>query len=160
MLRKGTFSDFEELYEIYMHPSVNPYLSFEIMPAQEFRPIFRELTNGNDLYIYELEDKIASTCIIKKLPRRCQHVALLGTLATHPSLHGKGIGTIFMQELINILKKEKFKRIELSLEADNLIGEKFYHKLGFRLEGTLKNWFKREHENHYVDEHIMAMLLD
>lgn len=160
MLRKGIPSDFEALYEIYMDPSVNPYLSFEIMPPQEFKPIFDELTQENDLYIYEIERKIAATCIIKKLTRRCQHVALLGTLATHPHLHGKGIGTKFMQDIIRILKKEGFKRLELSFEADNLIGEKFYHKLGFKLEGTLKNWFKRAHDTRYVDEHIMALLLD
>lgn len=143
-----------------MHPSVNPFLSFEIMSEQEFKPIFEELTLNNDLYVYEHKNIIAASCIIKKLSRRCQHVAVLGTLATHPGFHRKGIGTNFIQKLIPILKSEGIKRVELSFEADNLAGQHFYHKLGFKLEGTLKNWFKRAHEEHYIDQHIMAMLLD
>lgn len=130
------------------------------MPVSEFKPIFEELTHGNDLYVYEIEDRIAATCVIKRLSRRCHHVASLGTLATNPNLQGRGIGTKFMQEVMDVLKKEGIKRIELSFEADNLIGEKFYHKLGFKREGTLKNWFKRANEDHYVDEHIMAIFLD
>jgi putative acetyltransferase len=64
-----------------------------------------------------------------------------------------------MKSLLKILRNQGIKRVELSVEADNLAGEKFYKKLGFELEGRFKNWFKRENDNFYVDELIMAKSL-
>ena len=65
-----------------------------------------------------------------------------------------------MNEIINFLKKENIRRIDLYAEADNPIAINFYKKTGFQLEGVLKKYFKREDENKYVDEYVMALILD
>ncbi|CAF1304910.1 unnamed protein product [Rotaria sp. Silwood1] len=162
MLRLGTDNDFDALYPIYMHPVVNPYFSFEIMSKEEFLPIFNELTASGTLYVYENSDgQVAATCIAQRAERRCAHVVSLTTLATNPNFHRQGIGTKFMQELINELRKDQqIKRIELFAEADNEIALNFYKKLGFQLEGCLKGYFKRAQDNHYVDELVLAMVFD
>lgn len=36
----------------------------------------------------------------------------------------------------------------------------FYQKLGFKHEGKLKKYFKRENENQFIDELLMALLLE
>jgi putative acetyltransferase len=85
-------------------------------------------------------------------------VATLGTLATHPQFHGQGIGTQFMQQLFKKLRDDGISRIELYVESDNLNAQHFYKKLGFQLEGVLKDYFKRPCEEQYVDEYLMAII--
>ncbi|MBS0286476.1 MAG: GNAT family N-acetyltransferase [Proteobacteria bacterium] len=159
-LRLGTHADFDSLYAIYMHGSVNPYLNFEIMDKKSFEPIFNELRQSGDLYVYEHDKKIVATCIAMRLKRRAQHVATLGTLATHPNFQGKGIGSQFIQKIITLLKEQGIKRIDLFAEADNLKAIHFYKKMGFELEGVLKKYFLRENENKYIDEHLMALIVN
>jgi ribosomal protein S18 acetylase RimI-like enzyme len=162
MLRLGTDTDFDALYPIYMHPIVNPYLSFEIMDKEEFLPIFKELVNSGTLYVYENTDgQVTATCIVRRLKRRCAHVVCLSTLATNPNFQRKGIGTMFIKELINEVRKdEEIKRIELYVEADNETAIAFYTKLGFQVQGCLTKYFKRARDDHPVDELIMAMVFD
>jgi RimJ/RimL family protein N-acetyltransferase len=159
MLRKGTDADFDALHGIYMEPSVNPYLSFEITGKDEFRPIFDGMTRAGQLYVYERDGTVAATCIVRGYDRRCRHVACLGTLAVHPAMQGKGIGAAFMRDMINELRGQGFRRVELFVEDDNLKARRFYESLGFSHEGVLKQFYKRANDDHYVDEHIMALLL-
>jgi RimJ/RimL family protein N-acetyltransferase len=160
MLRLGTTDDFDALYSIYMHPTVNPYLSFEIMNKEQFLPIFQELTNSGTLYIYEnIDGEVAATCIVCRQVRRCAHVVCLSTFATNPKCHRQGIGSKFMRELINEIRKdEQIKRIELYAEIDNDIALNFYKKMGFQVEGCLKKYFKRDKTDLYVDELVLAIV--
>ncbi len=159
-LRKGTLSDFDDLYPIYMDKKNNPFLSFEIMDKETFKPLFMELLESGDLYVYEIENRVVATCIVVRHKRRAQHVVTLGTLATHPDFQGKGIGTQFMNALIMKLKNEGIKRIDLCAEADNPKAISFYQRLGFELEGILKKYFIRENGEKYIDEHLMALILN
>ncbi|MBN9288037.1 MAG: GNAT family N-acetyltransferase [Gammaproteobacteria bacterium] len=159
-LRIASATDVDELHAIYMDKEVNPFLNFEIMSKESFKPIFNELLQSGDLYIYENDTQIVATCVVMRLKRRAQHVVTLGTLATHPDFQGKGIGTQFIKELINKLKATGIKRIDLCAEADNPKAISFYQKLGFKLEGVLQKYFLRENEDKYIDEHLMAMILD
>jgi ribosomal protein S18 acetylase RimI-like enzyme len=96
-------------------------------------------------------------CVPEK--RRAKHVVTLGTLATHPDYQGQGVGTRFMTTLIQLLKQKGIKRIDLCAEEDNPKALAFYQKLGFQLEGVLKQYFKRPYEDKYVNEHLLALLL-
>jgi putative acetyltransferase len=162
MLRLGAEKDFDVLYPIYMHPTINPYLSFEIMNQEEFLPVFNDLLQLGDLYIHENSDgQVLATCIVCRLDRRCAHTICLSTLATNPNFQRQGIGTKFLRELINEIRKDEgIKRIELYAEVDNEIALNFYKKFGFQVEGCLKKYFKRAKENHFVDELVLALIFD
>ncbi|CAF1406408.1 unnamed protein product [Adineta ricciae] len=162
MLRLGTIEDIDALHQIYMHPTVNPYLSFEIMNKEDFLPIFQELIESGKLYIYENTDgAVLATCFVVRQTRRIGHIVYLSTLATNPNYQRQGIGTKFMHELINEIRNDKdIKRIELYAEVDNEIALNFYKKLGFQVEGCLKKYFKRAYENHFVDELVLAMIFE
>jgi putative acetyltransferase len=162
MLRLGTDKDFNALYPIYMHPVVNPYLSFEIMSKEEFLPLFNELIKSGTLYIYENTDgQVTATCIVRRLERRSAHTVCLTTLATNPDFQRKGIGSKFVGELIKEIRKdEQIKRIELYAEIDNEIALNFYKKLGFQVEGCLKKYYKRAQDDHFVDELVLAIIFD
>ena len=57
MRRETTREDFDQVYEIYMDETVNPYVNFEIMTKEAFRPIFNEMIEGG-LQVYELEGEV------------------------------------------------------------------------------------------------------
>ena len=159
-LREASDADFDALFSIYMDPTVNRFLNFEIMDKRDFHKTFKELMESGQLFVFENHKDIVATCIVMRQKRRASHVVSLGTLATHPDYQRKGIGAHFMQELFKTLKADGIRRVDLCVEADNPVAQKFYKKLGFQLEGVLKQYFKRPYENHYVDEHMMALILE
>lgn len=158
-LRLGGWDDFDALFDIYMDVKTNPYLSFEIMGKEAFKPIFEELLQRGQLYVYTNEQDILATCIVIHHIRRIKHVATLSTLATHPNYKRQGFGSTFIKQLIQKIKSQSIKRVELFLESDNPGALAFYKKLGFEQEGVMKKYFKRARDDHYVDEIIMGMWL-
>jgi RimJ/RimL family protein N-acetyltransferase len=152
--------EFDEIYEIFMEPSVNRFMSFEIMSKEDFRTIFAELTTPpSTLMVFEEGGCLAGVCAVVRKQRRQAHVAYIGSLALKPKYQGKGLGLKCMQELIHDLKREGFKRIELIVEADNPRAIKFYERLGFQQEGRMRNFLKRKDEEHFVDDIYMAMIV-
>jgi putative acetyltransferase len=159
-LREANISDLDGLFSIYMDESVNRFLNFELMDKTKFKYLLLDLFVSGQLLIFENDKQILATCLVTRQKRRSNHVATLGTLATHPQFQGQGIGTQFMKALFEKLKDNGIKRVELYVEADNPNAQQFYKKLGFQHEGILKKYFKRPYENHYVDEYIMALMLE
>ena len=92
-------------------------------------------------------------------PGRVGHVALLGTLAVDPRRHGQGIGRAMVADAIERLRADGIRRIELYAESDNTQALRFYRQLGFVHEGTLRDFYKRADQAHYVDEYVMGLLL-
>ncbi|CAF3309303.1 unnamed protein product [Rotaria socialis] len=162
MLRLGTENDFDALYPIYMHPTVNPYLNFEMMSKEEFLPLFRELITSGTLYVYENEDgQITATCIPCRLKRRCAHIVSLPTFATHPNFQRRGIGTRFLSELIEELRKDKrTKRLELYVSVGNEGALHLYQKVGFQVEGYLRKSFTPMKDGPPTDDLLMGLIFD
>lgn len=48
---------------------------------------------------------------------------------------GKGLGSLLMQYLLNLLIKNGYKEVNLKVSSDNLIAIKMYSKLGFEVNG-------------------------
>jgi putative acetyltransferase len=159
MRRKTTREDFDQVYEIYMDETVNPFVNFEIMNKESFRPIFDEMIKCGGLQVYELEGEVISALVISRFQHRLKHLAYIGAFGIKRSYQGKGIGTKIMQELISDLQADGVRRIELRVEADNMRAISFYKKLGFEAEGTLRKYMKRKKDADYVDVRIMGLLL-
>ncbi|MGJ3702444.1 GNAT family N-acetyltransferase [Variovorax sp. AFSI2.2] len=160
MRRLATPQDIEAVFSIYMHEKVVPFLGYDPMPLDEFRPIYRELVESRSFFIYEAEGRVAGFYRATRYPGRVSHVACFGTLAVDPSLHGKGIAHAMVSDGIARLVAEGVKRIELYVESDNAPGLRFYEKLGFEREGTLRKFYKRAGEADYIDDHLLALLID
>lgn len=160
MRRLATPQDIEAVFSIYMHEKVVPFLGYDPMPLDEFRPIYRELVESRSFFIYKAEGRIAGFYRATRYPGRVSHVACFGTLAVDPLLHGKGIAHTMVSDGIARLVAEGVKRIELYVESDNAPGLRFYEKLGFEHEGTLRKFYKRAGEADYIDDHLLALLID
>ena len=130
-------------------------MSFGLASEENFTKIFAQFVD--ELLLYKKNDEILGLIGITKLPYRSSHVAYIHKLAINPNSQNKGIGSKIFNQVISDLKKDGISRIELKVESDNHNAIKFYKKIGFQIEGTLKNYFNREGQ--MIDEHLMAIII-
>ena len=160
MRREIARKDFDQVYEIYMDETVNPYVNFEIMSKEAFHSIFNELVERGGLQVYVFEGEVISAFVVSRFQHRLKHLVYIGAFGIKQRYQGQGIGTKIMQELIRDLRADGVRRIELRVEADNQRAFSFYKKLGYKTEGTLRRYMKREKDADYVDVHLMSLLLE
>jgi len=160
MRRLATADDRAEVHAIYVHPQVSPYLTHEPMPPREFEPIYAEMLASGRFFVWEADGRVAGFYRTTRYPGRVSHVALLGTLAVDPRCQGSGIAHAMVTDALRCLRAEGIRRVELFAESDNPRALRFYRKLGFMHEGTLRAFYRRAHQAHDVDEHVMGLLLD
>jgi putative acetyltransferase len=160
MIRKATQNDFDFIYELHIHPEVNRFLFYEIMSAEEFKFIFKELLQQDILYVYEEEDIL--TGMFKLVPKqyRSSHITGLGGVAIHPSFSGKGCGQRMLNEIILLGKERGFLRMELGVSTINTKAIHLYEKAGFKKEGLLKKYIYLKTENLFLDDILMAYLYE
>jgi L-phenylalanine/L-methionine N-acetyltransferase len=159
MIRTATNNDFDYLYSLYMHPAINPWLLYEMMPADSFRPIMDELIHKKALYIYELEGKAVGMFKLVPMKFRNSHIIYLGGVAIHPENAGKGYAKEMILDAIDLVKSLDYNRIELTVAISNQRAIDVYTKSGFKTEGILKNYSFLKSENRYLDEQVMALII-
>ncbi len=160
MIREATEADFERIHSIVMAPETNPFLSFEPMDLEAFRPLFAEITAQSRVWVWEEEGDVVGVVRTCRGVRRTAHVIYLGTLAVDPAWSGRGIGRRFMNELLMRIRTwDGIRRVELSAEADNPRALSFYESLGFQREGVMRGWFRRASDDVDIDEVMMGLLL-
>jgi RimJ/RimL family protein N-acetyltransferase len=159
MLRKATVADFNFLYSLYMHPDINPFLLYEEMNKEMFLPVMKELLQKEALYIFSANDKDAGMCKLLPMYYRNSHIVYVGGVAINPAMAGKGLGIELMNEIIDLVKLQGFKRIELSVATSNIKAIRLYEKAGFQQEGILRKFTYIQKESKYIDEVLMSCLL-
>ena len=160
MRRLASAADLPAVHALYMHAQVVPFLGYDPMPLHAFAPIFETLCASGSFYVYEVDGVLAGFYKTARYPGRAQHVASLGTLAVDPRWHGTGLAREMVTGAIRELQAAGVLRIELCAEADNLQAIRFYEKLGFVHEGTLRGFYKRAGDAGYVDERLMALVIE
>ena len=160
MKRPPKINDIDAIYSIYMHEEVNPFLTYNLMPIEEFRKVFSEDINQIGWYVYLEAAEIAGFYKITRFKGKCDHIVQIGSLAIAPKHFGKGVAVRMMTELIADFKAQGLKRIELIAESDNPRAIKFYEKLGFQKEGTLRNYCQRGSKDSFVDDYMMSIIVD
>jgi L-phenylalanine/L-methionine N-acetyltransferase len=158
MLRNIGTSDFNFVYNLYMHPSVNPFLLYEKMSVKAFLPIYNELLAQNIIYVFSENGQDIGMFKLVRLQHRCSHIAYLGGVAIAPTASGRGFGAKMFGEIIALGQNMGLKRIELSVATHNTKAIQLYEKQGFVAEGILKNYTYLKSEERYLDEILMAYL--
>lgn len=160
MTRTAVKSDFDYFYGLYMHPKVNPFLLYEQMSVDEFRPVFTELQEKGYLYVYQDQEGVP-VGMFKLVPQqyRNSHVVYLGGLAIDPLFAGKGFARRMLQEIKERAIQKGFTRIELTVAVINERAIRLYEQTGFLQEGRLRNFTFLASENRYIDEVIMSCLV-
>jgi len=159
MERRAEASDFEAVYSIYMDPLNNPFIAFDLMDRESFRPIFTDLVRTGELCVYEVGGKVAAAYRVARKTHRMSHVAYRGVFAVAPRFRGRGTGSRVLADLKERLRSEGVRRLELLVVSDNPRAINFYKRLGFEVEGVLRGFLKRQNSPEYCDELMMAQLL-
>lgn len=159
MLRPVRREDLPAVHAIYMDPRVVPFLGVDPMPIEAFAPVFDALLAAGGFVALEHDDRLVGFCRVSRYAGRAAHVAMLGTLALSPAVHGAGLARSFIEALLERLRAEGVARVELQVEADNPRAIAFYRRLGFQHEGTQRAAYRRAGQEHYADELMMARLL-
>ncbi|MEM3783447.1 MAG: GNAT family N-acetyltransferase [Candidatus Bathyarchaeia archaeon] len=119
---------------------------------------FRNLQNITAIVAFH-GDKIVGHAQIFKFP----HLRRKGTadLLTyiHQDFQGVGLGTVMLDKLIELAKKEGLHRIGLYVVADNEPAIRLYQKMGFKVEGVMKDAYFGE-DGKYHDMLVMGLLLE
>jgi RimJ/RimL family protein N-acetyltransferase len=158
MIRPATSKDFNFIYNLYMHPHVNPFLLYELIGEEAFRPIFDDLLHEKIKYIYTNDDQPIGMFKLIPHQHRSQHIVYLGGLALLPEFSGKGQGSKMIQEIIAFAHKKGFLRIELSVAITNEKAIRLYEKSGFQQEGILRKYTHLVSKNEFIDEILMSLI--
>ncbi|MBC7827814.1 MAG: GNAT family N-acetyltransferase [Chitinophagaceae bacterium] len=151
--------DIDFVYDLYMDEVSNPYLTYDPMSKKEFENIYYELLPENTLYIVEIDDRvIASYRLIPKKDRQA-HIFYIGGFVVNHAMKGKGFGSKILSHIKDFATKHGKKRIELTVDIENEPAIKLYSKIGFMIEGRIRNSYKRSTTNKYYDEYFMGLTL-
>jgi putative acetyltransferase len=159
MIRIATQDYFEYIFALYMHPLNNPWLLYEPMGPDEFRPIYNELIARNSLYIYSEDGKDVGMFKLQPMKYRNSHIIYLGGVAVDTGSRQQGAGGRMIAEVLDKVKQMGFTRIELTVGTENARAIRLYEKAGFEVEGRLKNYSFLKSENRYIDEFVMGLIL-
>lgn len=158
MIRPVVNTDFDFIYGLYMHPGVNPFLLYEIMDEETFRPVFDELSSKKCLYVFLNENQPVGMFKLIRQEYRNSHIMYLGGVAIHPDCAGKGYGNKMLQQITGFAAMQGCLRIELSVAVTNSKAIALYKKAGFTEEGLLRNYTYLKSEGRYIDEILMSYL--
>lgn len=160
MVTKASENDFNFIYSLYMHPSINPYLLYEPMDTVEFKPIYENLIQSSLLYVFEHDSKPTGMFKLVPFTHRSSHVVYLGGLAIDPAVTGKGLGGKMMAAIIDHCKQKGFLRIELSVAINNEKAIRLYERAGFKKEGVLRKYTHLKKQDIFIDEVLYSYLIN
>lgn len=158
MNRPATADDFGFIYGLYMHRDINPWLLYEQMGKEEFKAIFSELESRGQLFIFQCEGEDAGMFKLVPMKHRNSHIIYLGGVALDPAFKGRGLGELMLREVLEKVKDQGYKRIELTVATFNRNAISLYEKMGFENEGRLKDYTYLKSEDRYIDEYVMGLV--
>jgi len=104
------------------------------------------------------ENRLVGYATIFKYPHpRRKGVSDLG-MYLHQDFHNVGLGTVFLNRLLELARKENLHRIGLHVIADNKIAVHLYTKFGFKTEGIMEDSYFGA-DGKYHDEIVMGITL-
>jgi putative acetyltransferase len=84
------------------------------------------------------EKIVGYAAVFKHTHSRERGVSDMG-IYLHQDFHGVGLGTAMTETILSIAKQEGLHRIGLHVVEDNVAAVKLYKKLGFVIEGTIRD---------------------
>lgn len=161
-------ADIDGLYALLNHPIINHQISFDACSREEFGPILEEMRASGDFRVVEssgldeaaIPGGIVGCYLLKRGTLRFRHAVHIGCVGVHPEMQGRGIGRRMITELLDELRREGLKRVELTVAADNPRGIAFWTAMGFTPEGRMRKYFSRAGQAELGDEIGMALLFD
>lgn len=132
---------------------------FSLTIEQEEGFISKNIDSPVNLFLVaQIDNKIVGTCgVVGNTRKRKRHEVSVG-IAIAKKYWGIGIGFKLMETAIMWSKSNQVTRIFLHVDTTNERAIYLYKKVGFKIEGTMKN-NKKMADNSYRDGYYMALHL-
>lgn len=165
-ISQATEADVEDIYNLYRCVSshVGGLARIQSEITHQYVSAFSSHAahTGVQLIVRDVEKNnalIAEIHCYKLEPAVFSHVLSELTIAVNPQYQGMGVGKRLFTHLLNYVEKHRhdIHRIELITRESNTRAIALYEKLGFRIEGRLRNRI-RIAPNLYEDDIIMGWL--
>lgn len=126
--------------------------------VEEEKKYFESFTDKNFMLVALVDNKIVGSCSLRtnESRMRLKHIGVLG-ITILKDYWGIGIGKSLILSAIEKGKKSGLTRIELLTRVDNEKAISLYKKLGFEIEGQLKNTVYIDGK--YFDNYIMGLII-
>ena len=111
------------------------------MPPYTEETINRWMSNIEKLIplIAVFNEKIVGyASVFRHMHSRERGVSDMG-IYLHQDFHGVGLGTVMTETILVIAKEQELHRIGLHVVEDNIAAVELYKKLGFMIEGTMRD---------------------
>jgi len=159
IIRRFWPKDREKLIEMYASLS-NEAVQWGMPPytREKLERWFANLENYISLVAF-YDNRIVGHAQIYKNP----HPRRKGTggliIYIHQDFHNVGLGTSMLEQLLKLAREEKMHRLTLWVVADNKRAIHLYEKMGFKIEGIMKDAYFGA-EGNYHDELVMGLILN
>jgi RimJ/RimL family protein N-acetyltransferase len=160
LIKKFALADKEKLFQTYESLS-DETMRWGIPPYARERIEKGWLSNLQNLIsiVALFQNRIVGHSQIFRFP----HSRRKGTgdliIYVHQDFQDVGLGTVMLIKLLQLAKKDGMHRIALHVVADNKRAVHLYEKLGFKIEGFLRDsYFGEDKQDH--QELAMGLMLD
>jgi L-phenylalanine/L-methionine N-acetyltransferase len=158
VIRAAELSDADALHDIFNQPNVQANsLQLPWRSLAQRRDWLARVSSDGHVLVAEIDGRVVGNLglHIQSTTRR-RDVASFG-MSVHDDFQGRGIGSALMQAMLELADNWLgLRRIELEVYADNVRAIHLYEKFGFVVEGTGRQWARRNGE--LVDALYMARL--
>ena len=158
-IRRSEPDDYQAIQEIHSQPkAIWGTLQVPFPSAETWRKRLAEHPESLFGLVACVDEKVVGSLglsVVTHSPRR-RHVGELG-MAVHDEWHGRGIGLALLKAAIDLADRWiNLTRLELTVYTDNVPAIKLYEKLGFEIEGTLRQYAFRD--GAFADAYSMARI--
>ncbi|MDR2920612.1 MAG: GNAT family N-acetyltransferase [Tannerella sp.] len=141
MLRKVTSEDAGAIAQIYNYYVKNTDITFETeqVTESEMRRRILEISDKYPYFVYEESGNIVGYCYASLWKKReAYHNTVESTVYIDSSFHGKGIGRLLMDTLLNELKRLQIHAVIACITLPNPPSVKLHERLGFKQASCFK----------------------
>lgn len=149
--KKTQIEDCEQLLRLYKAVAQNPRGIARSEEEINLDYIAGIITSSGLGFVAIHENRIIGEIhATSKNIRIFNHLLSYLTIGIHPDYQGKGLGTKLFNQFLDFVQHNRpdISRVELESRASNKAGIKLYEKMGFVLEGRMKNQTRNADGSH------------
>ena len=158
-IRRAEPDDYSAVYEIFSKPKAyGGTLQLPYPSRDQWRQRLAETSESYYNLVGVVGDRVVGMVSVETFPNRPRrrHVGSIG-ICVHDDWQGKGVGTALMRAILDLADNWlNLRRLELEVYADNEAAISLYERMGFEVEGTLRQHAFRDGQ--YVDSIMMGRL--
>ncbi|MFO1317032.1 MAG: GNAT family N-acetyltransferase [Burkholderiales bacterium] len=156
-VRRGSVDDAEAIRAIFAMPrAMAGTLQLPYPTAEMWAKRIAENANDDYMLVAEVDGRVVGNLGLhpaSRSPRR-RHAASIG-ISVRDDWQRRGIGSALMAAALDVADNWlNYRRLELTVYADNAAAVALYRKFGFAVEGTHRDYAFRD--GRFVDAYAMA----